>query len=97
MAKENNTTTTTKKNPGGHKATYAKDKHRGGYIIRVQGPNANRFAGRVVPVEQKNGDVNNEKLVDLIWTGKDDDSGQPVSLYNFEAKPKNENLEELPF
>lgn len=97
MAKENNTTTTSKKNPGGHKATYAKDKYRGGYIIRVQGPNANRFAGRVVPVEQKNGDVNNEKLEDLIWTGKDDDSGQPVSLYNFEAKPKNENVEDLPF
>jgi len=90
MAKE-------KSNGRQHKATYAKDKHRGGYIIRVIGPNANRFAGRTVPVVRKDDSEDNEKLTDLIWTGTDNESGQPVALYNFEPKPKDEVLDDLPF
>ena len=36
-----------------HKATYARDKRKGGYLIRVIGPNAAAFAGREVPVIRK--------------------------------------------
>ncbi len=90
MAKE-------KSNGRQHKATYAKDKHRGGYIIRVIGPNANRFAGRTVPVVRKDDTEDNEVLTDLIWTGKDNESGQTVALYNFQPKPKDEVVDDLPF
>ncbi len=75
-----------------HKATYATDKKNGGYLIRVQGPQSNVFAGRNVPVVTKSGAEHEEKLLKLIWTGTDngDVSGYvgPVSLYSFEAKPK---------
>lgn len=80
-----------------HRATYARDKMKGGYIIRVEGPNANRFAGREVPVTLRNGDESTEKLEALIWTGKDQDSGQPVALYSFEARPKEEMADDTPF
>lgn len=78
-----------------HKATYATDKRKGGYIIRVGGPNAGAFVGRVVPVTLRSGDEQDEKLVKLLWSGKDEESGENVALYTFEAKPRNE--EELPF
>lgn len=71
-----------------HKASYAKDKKKGGYLIRVQGPNSNMFAGREVPVSMKSGDEQLETLGSLIWTGKDQDSGENVTLYSFVAKPK---------
>jgi hypothetical protein len=71
-----------------HKATYARDKKQGGYLIRVMGPHSNAFAGREVPVTRMDNSEEKEKLVRLIWSGKDDDTGQPVSLYSFEAKPK---------
>lgn len=90
MAKE-------KSNGRQHKATYAKDKHRGGYIIRVIGPHANRFAGRVVPCVRKDDSEDNETLTDLIWSGKDEESGQPVALYNFAPKPKDDVVDEYPF
>jgi len=76
-----------------HKASYAKDKKNGGYIIRVEGPNANAFAGREVPVTMKDGDEHQEKLLSLIWAGKDMESGKPVALYSFEAKPKDEEVD----
>lgn len=90
MAKE-------KANGRQHKATYAKDKLNGGYNIRVQGPNANRFAGRVVPVVRKDGTEDNETLRDVFWTGIDEDSKQPVALYHFEPKPKDEVNQEFDF
>lgn len=71
-----------------HKATYAKDKKKGGYLVRVQGPNANAFAGRMVPVTRKDDTESIEELDDLIWTGKDEESGQNVALYSFVAKEK---------
>lgn len=71
-----------------HKATYAKDKRKGGYIIRVEGPRSNAFAGREVPVTTRDGQEHMEKLTALIWTGQDNETKQPVSLYSFEAKPK---------
>ncbi len=71
-----------------HKATYATDKRKGGYIIRVEGPHAAEFVGREVPVTNKAGDEHMEKLTRLIWTGVDQESGKPVALYGFESKPR---------
>jgi len=80
-----------------HKATYARDKRKGGYLIRVQGPQANRFAGRKVPVVRKDDSETEETLDELIWAGKDDESGQPCALYSFIPKPKDEEEDEIPF
>jgi len=71
-----------------HKASYAKDKRKGGYLIRVAGPNANAFAGREVPVTTKNGDEHTETLDSLVWAGVDKESGENVALYTFVAKPR---------
>lgn len=71
-----------------HRATYATDKRKGGYLIRVQGPHAERFVGREVPVTTRRGDENTEKLMRLIWAGKDKDTGEPVALYAFEPRPR---------
>lgn len=79
-----------------HKATYARDKKNGGWLIRVVGPNANAFAGREVPVTTNNGEQHPEKLNKLIWTGVDNGfedrpgTGQPAALYSFISKPKEE-------
>lgn len=71
-----------------HRATYARDKKKGGYLIRVAGPDSNAFAGRDVPVTTKDGGTHTEKLDRLIWAGKDQESGDNVSLYSFVAKPR---------
>lgn len=77
-----------------HKATYARDKKSGGYLVRVIGPNAAEFAGRDVPVGTMSGSEHMEKLITLVWTGIDkgwDDrpgTGQPAALYKFESKPR---------
>lgn len=78
-----------------HKATYATDKKKGGYLIRVEGPFAEKFVGREVPVERRDGTEHPEKLVRLIWTGVDTESGKSVSLYTFEARPR--EVEEVEF
>lgn len=80
-----------------HKATYARDKRKGGYLIRVAGPNAGAFAGREVPVTTKAGDEHPEKLTGLIWTGIDNESGDNVALYSFESRPREESQLEVPF
>ncbi|MHB8674573.1 MAG: hypothetical protein ACYDAK_12975 [Candidatus Limnocylindrales bacterium] len=76
-----------------HKATYARDKKKGGYLVRVSGPTANAFAGRDVPVTMLDGSEHTEKLVRLIWTGVDTGeyggkAGEPVALYTFESHPR---------
>lgn len=71
-----------------HRATFATDKRKGGYLIRVTGPNSNAFVGREVPVTLKNGNEEQHTLEKLIWSGKDNESGEPVSLYAFAAKPR---------
>lgn len=78
-----------------HRATYARDKKKGGYLIRVEGPQAAAFVDREVPVTMKDGSEHTEKLVALIWSGVDQESGKPCALYSFEAKPREE--EEIPF
>lgn len=71
---------------------------RGGYIIRVIGPMANRFAGREVPVGRRDDSESTEKLTDLVWSGTDEDTGKPVALYNFEPRPRGTDLDdEIPF
>lgn len=74
-----------------HKATYAADKRKGGYLVRVEGPTPDRFAGREVPVTRRDGTEESEHLDRLIWTGKDAESGKPVSLYTFKARPRDES------
>lgn len=71
-----------------HRATYSADKKKGGYLVRVEGPNAERFAGREVPVTMKSGDEHSEKLIRLIWTGNDKETGAKVALYSFESRPR---------
>jgi len=71
-----------------HKATYASDKKTGGYLVRVQGPSAAAFAGREVPVIRRDDSETVEKLVKLVWAGKDQESGENVALYQFEARPR---------
>lgn len=71
-----------------HRATYARDKRLGGYMVRVEGPHANRFAGRTVPVTLKDGSEHTHTLSDLVWAGQDNESGKPVALYHFEAEPR---------
>ena len=80
-----------------HKATYSTDKRKGGYLVRVEGPNAGSFIGRTVPVTRKDGDENEEKLVRLIWSGVDQETGKNVALYAFEARPREDIADEIPF
>lgn len=80
-----------------HKATYARDKRKGGYLIRVIGPSAAAFAGREVPVIRKDDSETMEKLDGLIWSGTDEETGKPVALYSFEARPKDDLNDEIPF
>lgn len=80
-----------------HKATYARDKRKGGYLIRVAGPYPEKFAGREVPVTTRDGEVHTEKLVALIWSGVDDESGGNVALYSFESRPPEAKKDDLPF
>jgi hypothetical protein len=71
-----------------HKATYSTDKKTGGYLIRVEGPNANAFAGREVPVTLRSGEEHTEKLERLVWAGTDKVKATPVALYTFVSKPR---------
>lgn len=80
-----------------HRATYATDKRNGGYLIRVQGPYPEMFAGREVPVTRRDGTESTESLERLIWSGTDEESGQRVALYKFVAKPREDDREDRPF
>lgn len=80
-----------------HKATYARDKRKGGYLVRVAGPYPERFAGRTVPVTMKNGESHDEKLTGLIWTGTDTENGGLVALYTFEPRPREDVEKDMPF
>lgn len=85
-----------------HKATYATDKKKGGYLVRVIGPHAPDFVGRTIPVTRRDDSESMEKLTRLIWSGTDDGTpdkpgtGKPAALYAFEAKPKDIE-DEIPF
>jgi hypothetical protein len=95
---------------GAHRATWAKDRRNGGYLVRVIGPNANRFGERrvddgskdgiivrrKVPVTLKSGEQKMAELGGVVWTGKDEDTGQPVALYTHIPEQADEQ-DELPF
>lgn len=79
-----------------HRATFATDRKKGGYIVRVAGPDCDRFAGKVVPVTTKSGREDMHELDRLLWTGTDDSEDCPaqykkVSLYSFKPKPREED------
>lgn len=82
-----------------HIATFARDKQKPGkYLIRVQGPTADRFAGRDVPVTRMDRSESTETLTTVVWVGTDEASGQPVALYHFAEKPRaEEKVDALPF
>lgn len=81
-----------------HLATYASDKRNpGGYLVRVVGPHATVFAGRHVPVTRKDGSESMEHLETAVWAGMDDERKQPVALYRFTARPRDEQTDDLPF
>ena len=83
-----------------HKASYAQDKKKGGYLVRVIGPSADKFAGREVPVTNREGAEHPEKLDRLVWSGIDagipakdgkpeiKGTGQPAALYTFTSNPR---------
>jgi hypothetical protein len=73
-----------------HKATYARDSKKGGYMIRVEGPHSNAFAGKDVPVTRMDNTESNERLQKMIWSGVDEKTGKPVTLYTFEPRPREE-------
>lgn len=85
-----------------HKATYTTDKKKGGYLVRVIGPQAAHFAGRTVPVTRRDDSENEEMLDRLLWSGVDTGTeaqpgtGLPVALYAFKPKPRKED-DEVPF
>jgi hypothetical protein len=82
-----------------HKATYARDKRNpGAYLVRVEGPHASAFAGRDVPVTRKDDSESVETLDVAVWAGVDTETGKPVALYRFVAKPRDEAAaDDLPF
>lgn len=73
-----------------HKATWARDKRKGGYLIRVAGPYPEMFAGREVPVTRRDGSESAEQLDALIWSGLDEESGERVALYSVIARPRDD-------
>lgn|SRR5574337_327521 len=78
-----------------HRATYSRSKQTGKYRIRVEGPNATRFAGRLVPVTLKDGTEHIEELESVVWSGNDEETGKPIALYMFVQKPK--DTDDIPF
>lgn len=77
-----------------HRATFARDKRKGGYLIRVAGPYPEMFADRIIPVTRMNGQETMEHLGSVIWTGvtpEDSKVGTPgerVALYSFEPRER---------
>ena len=78
-----------------HTATYATDKRKGGYLVRVSGPNSNAFVGREVPVRTRDDAEHMEKLIKVLWTGKDKETGENVTLYQFEGRPRDMDMIEF--
>lgn len=82
-----------------HRATYSRDKKTPGqYLIRVVGPHATEFEGRIIPVTRNDGSETNETLLRPIASGIDDgqvspsDKGKTWCLYKMVQKPKQEKV-----
>ena len=94
-----------------HVATYASDKMKGGYLVRVIGPNANKFGERkttgadgkeiikrrTIPVLRKDHTQSKETLGKLIWAGVDEDTNKPCALYAIFKDTKKDFDDEIPF
>lgn len=82
-----------------HRATYARDKRNpGSYLVRVIGPTASKFEGRVVPVTRKDDSESLETLTAPVWAGTDEETGRPVALYHFVQKEREADADDdLPF
>ena len=95
MATKKEETTATPKRL--HRATYSRDKLAGGYLVRVEGPAANKFAGREVPVTRRDGSESMAKLDHVVWTGVDQESGKPVALYVIIPEPREKTNSDVEF
>lgn len=72
-----------------HKATYARDKRQGGYLVRITGPRAKEFrVGQYVPVTRMDGSENMEQLNGLVWQGTDEDTSAPCALYQMTKRAR---------
>lgn len=71
-----------------HRATFATDNIEGGYMVRVEGPNADKFAKRTIPVTRFNGEETNIELKSMTWTGPDKVTGAKVALYKIVKHPR---------
>jgi hypothetical protein len=60
----------------------ANTKRRHGYMVRIAGPHAARFAGRIISVMTQDGTQSEQELERLVWSGPDHESGQLVALYS---------------
>lgn len=102
MAPAEGTVITKVRETGEHKATFCKDNYNGRWSIRVTGPTANRFAGRIIPVVRSSGEIVYEETGNLQWTGVDDgsviasDAGKNVAIYGHKPKPRQLD-EDIPF
>lgn len=71
-----------------HRATFATDNIEGGYMVRVEGPNADKFAKRTIPVTRFNGEETEIELKSMTWTGPDKVTGVKVALYKIVKHPR---------
>jgi hypothetical protein len=79
-----------------HRATYARDKRQGGYMVRIVGPHAADFrVGQFVPVTRMDGSEAMEQLNGLVWKGTDEESSQPCALHQMVKRARAE--QELEF
>lgn len=84
-----------------HRATYSRDNRSGGWLVRVVGPHANKFAKREIPVTRNDNTENMEQLTTLITSGVDEgkviaaDKGKNYALYHFEQKPREDTEAEF--
>lgn len=101
MAKDRETGNEPAKPARQHKATYSRDNREGGWLVRIVGPSANKFANRDVPVTRNDGSENVETLGKLITSGVDEgnviaaDKGKNYALYKFQPKERVETEAEF--
>jgi hypothetical protein len=76
-----------------HRASFSRDKNTGGFNIWVEGPSANKFAGKYVPVTLFDGTEQMEKCLKLTWTGISSLTDKPAAVYTFlkKARPKKDD------
>jgi hypothetical protein len=75
-----------------HTAHYSRDKMKGGWLVSVIGPDAEKFANREIPVRVMGQDEEQlETLTKLIWSGPstlEATAGQNSALYSFKQRER---------